>query len=91
MDSQAAIVFVLGANHEQNISDIQDMLAASVGRYLQSSQRFNDASKEFTEACKTLRKELGSEQRFVVQNDFKHYLVTSDREGNFEVEQIQSL
>ena len=66
-------------------------ISLSVGRYLQSSQRFNDASKEFTEACKTLRKELGSEQRFVVQNDFKHYLVTSDREGNFEVEQIQSL
>lgn len=66
-------------------------ISLSVGRYLRSSQRFNDASKEFTDACKTLRKELGSVQRFVIQNDFKHYLVTSDREGNFEVEQIQSL
>ena len=73
--------------------DIERRVAISlaVGRYLRSSQRFNDASKEFTDSCKTLRKELGSEQRFVVQNDFKHYLVTSDREGNFEVEQIQSL
>lgn len=66
-------------------------ISLSVSRYLRSSQRFNDASKEFTDACKTLRKELGSQQRFVVQNDFKHFLVTSDREGNFEVEQIQSL
>ncbi len=73
--------------------DIERRVAISlaVGRYLRSSQRFNDASKEFTDACKTLRKELGSEQRFVVQNDFNHFLVTSDREGNFEVEQIQSL
>jgi len=66
-------------------------ISLAVGRYLRSSQRFNEASREFTDACKTLRKELGNEQRFVVQNDFKHFLVTSDREGNFEVEQIQSL
>jgi len=66
-------------------------ISLSVGRYLRSSQPFNDASIEFTDACKTLRKDLGSEQRFVVQNEFKHFLVTSDREGNFEVEQIQSL
>lgn len=73
--------------------DIERRVAISlaVGRYLRSSQRFNDASKEFTDACKTLRSELGSQQRFVVQQDFKHFLVTSDREGNFEVEQIQSL
>ncbi len=73
--------------------DIERRIAISlaVGRYLRTSQRFNEASKEFTEACKTLRKELGSEQRFVVQNDFQHFLVTSDRDGNFEVEQVVSL
>jgi hypothetical protein len=27
----------------------------------------------------------------VVQVDFKHYLVTSDRDGNFDLEHIQSL
>jgi hypothetical protein len=66
-------------------------LSVAVGRYLRSTQRFNEASKDFTESCKTLRTELGTEQRFVAQIDFKHYLVTSDREGNFEVEHIQSL
>lgn len=77
-----------------NVSlDIERRVAISlaVGRYMRSSERFNEASRDFTEACKTLRKELGSEQRFVVQNDFKHYLVTSDRDGNFEVEHIPSL
>ncbi len=66
-------------------------ISLAVGRYLRSSLRFNDSSKEFTDSCKLLRQELGGNQRFVVQNDFKHYLVTSDLEGNFEVEQIQSL
>lgn len=75
-----------GLSIEQRVA-----LSIAVGRYLRSTQRFNEASKEFTDSCRTLRKELGNEQRFVAQIDFKHYLVTSDREGNFEVEHIQSL
>jgi hypothetical protein len=66
-------------------------LSLAVGRYLRSAERFNDASKEFTGACRSLRKQLRTEQRFVVQVDFKHYLVTSDRDGNFDVEAIPSL
>jgi hypothetical protein len=73
--------------------DIERRVAISlaVGRYLRSADRFNEASKEFTGACKSLRQRLGTEQRFVVQLDFKHYLVTSDRDGNFDVEHIPSL
>jgi hypothetical protein len=63
----------------------------SVSRYLRSSERFNEASKEFTAACKDLRGRVGTNNRFVVQVDFKHYLVTSDNAGNFDVEQIESL
>lgn len=66
-------------------------LSLAVGRYLRSAERFNEASREFTGACRSLRKRLGSEQRFVVQVDWKHYLVTSDRDGNFDVEPIASL
>ncbi|MGB7323965.1 MAG: hypothetical protein WBD31_03780 [Rubripirellula sp.] len=66
-------------------------LSLAVGRYLRSAERFNESSREFTGACRSLRKQLGSEQRFVVQVDFKHYLVTSDRDGNFDVEPIASL
>ncbi|WP_413431787.1 hypothetical protein [Crateriforma spongiae] len=75
------------------VLDIERRVALSlaVGRYLRSADRFNEASREFTGACKSLRKQLGTEQRFVVQIDFKHYLVTSDRDGNFDVEPIQSL
>jgi len=66
-------------------------LSLAVGRYLRSADRFNESSRDFTGACKSLRKQLGPEQRFVVQVDFKHYLVTSDRDGNFDIEPIASL
>jgi hypothetical protein len=73
--------------------DIERRVAISlaVGRYLRSADRFNQASREFTGACKSLRQQLGKEQRFVVQVDWKHYLVTSDRDGNFDVELIETL
>ena len=66
-------------------------ISLAVGRYLRSADRFQEASKDFTETCKTLRNQLGTEQRFVVQVDFKHYLVTSDKDGNFDIEHIQSI
>lgn len=66
-------------------------LSLAVGRYLRSADRFQEASAEFTGACKALRTHLGNDRRFVVQVDFKHYLITSDKDGNFDVERIESL
>lgn len=66
-------------------------LSLAVGRYLRSADRFNEVSRDFTGACKSLRKQLGTNQRFVAQIDFKHYLVTSDRDGNFDIEAIPTL
>ncbi len=66
-------------------------ISLAVSRYLRSADRFQEASGDFTCACKSLRKQLGSDQRFVVQVEFKHYIVTSDNDGNFDIEAIQSL
>ncbi|WP_168565123.1 hypothetical protein [Crateriforma spongiae] len=66
-------------------------ISLAVGRYLRSAERFNDASRDFTGACRSLRKQLGPDQRFVVQIDFKYYLVTSDRDGNFDIEHVPSI
>ena len=66
-------------------------LSLAVGRYLRSADRFNEASRDFTGSCKSLRKQLGTNQRFGAQIDFKHYLVTSDRDGNFDIEAIPTL
>ena len=66
-------------------------VALSVGRYLRASDKFSEVSAEFRVACKSLRKRLGANQRFVVQVDFRHYLVTTDRDGNFDVEPVPSI
>lgn len=61
----------------------------AVGRYLRAVDRFEEASKEFNEACSALRNQLAEPSRFVTKIDFKHYLVTSDQERNFEVEELE--
>lgn len=63
----------------------------AISRYLRAAERFNTASSEFTASCKELRKRIGNNARMVSNQSFKSYLVTSDGEGNFDVEPIESL
>ena len=51
--------------------------------------RFEAATKEFNEACTSMRNQLPAPSRFITKIDFKHYLVTSDQERNFEVEELE--
>lgn len=71
---------------EQRVS-----VSLALQRYLQAVQRFEVASKEFNESCQTIRQELPRESRFVANISHQHYLVTSDREGNFEVESVDTV
>ena len=66
-------------------------IALAVGRYLRAVDHFDGASEAMTRACSELRQRLERTSRFVVQVEYRHYIVTSDHEGNFEVEQIESL
>lgn len=66
-------------------------IAVAVGAYLRAIDRFDMASQEMTKACSELRGQLKGSARFVVQAEYRHFLVTSDNEGNFDVEQIESL
>jgi len=70
--------------------DIENRVNTSlaVGRYLRAMDRFETATKEFNEACTSLRNHLPAPSRFITKIDFKHYLVTSDQERNFEVEEL---
>ena len=72
-------------------NDIETRVNTSlaVGRYLRAVDRFEAASKEFNETCSALRDQLAEPSRFVTKIDFKHYLVTSDQERNFEVEELE--
>lgn len=73
-----------------NSPDIETRVNRSlaVGRYLRAFARFEAATKEFNEACSALRDQLTEPSRFITKIDFKHYLVTSDKEGNFDVEEL---
>lgn len=71
--------------------DIETRIAISLslGRYLRAVDRFEAASREFNESCMALRNQLNEANRFVACVDFKHYLVTSDQDRNFEVEELE--
>ena len=64
---------------------------ARLQRYLRAVERFEAASNEFNESCQTIRQALPRESRFVANIMHQHYLVTSDNEGNFEVESIDTV
>ena len=66
-------------------------LQVELQRYLRAEDQFARASKEFNDSCRSLRNALGTRQRFVVQVDFQFYLMTSDNDGNFEVEKVPTL
>ena len=66
-------------------------ISLALQRYLRAVERFEAASKDFNEACQTIRQTLPRECRFVANIMHQHYLVTSDTEGNFEVESVDTI
>lgn len=73
-------------NIEQRVT-----VSLALQRYLRAVERFEAASNEFNESCQTIRETLPRESRFVANISLQHYLVTSDREGNFEVESVDTV
>jgi hypothetical protein len=51
--------------------------------------RFETATMEFNQACSMLRNQLSEPSRFIARVDSRHYLVTSDRDRDFEVEELE--
>lgn len=73
-------------------TDIETRINVSlaVRRYIAAADRLHEATSEFADACDSLRSMLQHRRRFVVEERGQHYLVTSDREGNFDVERIEA-
>jgi len=69
--------------------DTRVAISLAIGRYLRAVARFETATMEFNEACSALRNQLSEPTRFVTRVDSRHYLVTSDQERNFEVEELE--
>lgn len=66
-------------------------ISLAVQRYLRATEKFEAASLEFNESCQALRQKLPRETRLIANVNHQHHLVTCDLEGNFQVEQIDTL
>lgn len=73
-------------NIEQRVT-----VSLALQRYLRAVEHFEAASDEFNESCQTIRQAIPRGSRFVANIMHQHYLVTSDNEGNFEVESIDTV
>lgn len=73
--------------------DIEQRVNISLGlqRYLRAVKHFEAASNEFNEACQDIREQLPRQSRFIANLSYQNYLVTSDSNGNFEVEQVDTI
>lgn len=60
-------------------------------RYLRAMEQFEKASTEFNETCQVVRQTLPTECRLIANINHQHYLVTSDKAGDFQVEQIDAV
>ena len=63
-------------------------ITLAIGKYLRSVNRLQNATSEFTEASKELGKLIPPDSAFVAKVDYNHYIITSDHEGDFNIEPI---
>lgn len=74
---------------DKNDIETRVNVSLAVGRYLLAVETFEAATNEFNDACTALRNQLTKPSRFVTKIDFRHFLVTSDQDRNFEVEELE--
>ncbi len=77
---------MIATNVESRVS-----LALAVREYLRQSDRHDAALKGFEGACDNLRSHIDRNARYVVQIDYRHWLLEVDESGNFELEEIELL
>ncbi|XZE35710.1 hypothetical protein SH501x_001250 [Pirellulaceae bacterium SH501] len=73
-------------NIEQRVT-----ISLALQKYLRAVEGFEAASNEFNESCQAIREAIPPDSRFVANISHQHYLVTSDNEGNFEVESVDTV
>ncbi len=94
------ILFVLGQSmrsaqvglvHRCANRHVGKLIAKSDFTHQDRGDLVQEVSNEFNESCQTIRQALPRESRFVANISHQHYLVTSDNEGNFEVESVDTV
>lgn len=69
---------------------IEDRVSTTlmVQRYVRALSKFEEANRDFDEACLAIRGKLKGSGKFFTRVDYCAYLVEVDNEGNFTVEQV---
>ena len=60
-------------------------------RYIRAVERFEAATDEMNEACHAVRLNVPNDSQFVANIQHQMYLVSTDNEGNFDVQKVDSL
>lgn len=66
-------------------------ISLAIQRYLRAAEQFEAASLAFNEACQVMRNALPRASRLIANVNHQHHLVTNDLDGNFQVEQIDTV
>ena len=66
-------------------------LALAAGRYIRASERLASASHEFNTAVEELRSAAVETPRFVIDIDYRTWLIEVDKNGDLDVERIVRL
>lgn len=94
-DEVVNVVDAVVENPDQEIIDrVHEKLeiGSAVRSYLRDVEQFERANKNFGESCQALRAKLKPNSKFVYRMEYgRMYLVTSDKDGNFNVEAVDSL
>lgn len=80
------------AEDTQVRKSIEERIATTlkISAYIRAAEKFEQASKDFAEACAEIRNNL-QPSRFVTKVDYKSYLVTIEENKDFKVEPIEML
>ncbi len=66
-------------------------VGTAVDSYVRAEREFNETSRRFNESCNQLRNVLPPNLRVVIRRDWKNYLLSTDAEGNFDLEELDSI
>lgn len=72
------------------VSDRAD-LAMKVGNYIRARTEFEQASNSYQNACTNLRESKYKPENVVVRYSYNYHLLSFDKDGNFEVNEIESI
>jgi len=73
------------SSRQDNSIESRVARSLAIARYIRAVAKFENASRDFNDACQHVREVAEHGSRFVTTVDYKSYLVTVENDGSFEV------